>query len=35
MPDACKDVARIVDTVHAAGIGRKVAKIKPIGVITG
>ena len=35
MPDAYKDVARVVDTVHAAGIGRKVVKIKPLGVIKG
>jgi tRNA-splicing ligase RtcB len=35
MPEAYKDVARVVDVVHAAGIGRKVAQLKPIGVVKG
>ena len=35
LPEAYKDVARVVDVVHAAGIGRKVAQIKPVGVIKG
>ncbi|HYK83381.1 MAG TPA: RtcB family protein [Gemmatimonadales bacterium] len=35
MPEAYKDVARVVEVVHAAGIGRKVAQIKPIGVLKG
>jgi tRNA-splicing ligase RtcB len=35
MPEAYKDVARVVDVVHAAGIGRKVAQLKPIGVLKG
>ena len=29
------DVADVVDVVHAAGIGRKVARLKPIGVLKG
>jgi len=35
IPEAYKDVARVVDVVHGAGIGRKVAQIKPVGVIKG
>jgi len=35
IPEAYKDVARVVDVVHAAGIGRKVAQIKPVGVVKG
>jgi tRNA-splicing ligase RtcB len=35
MPEAYKDVARVVDVVHAAGIGRRVAQLKPIGVVKG
>ena len=35
MPEAYKDVARVVDVVHAAGIGRKVAQLRPIGVVKG
>ncbi len=35
MPEAYKDVARVVDVVHAAGIGRKVAQLKPVGVVKG
>lgn len=35
MPEAYKDVAEVVDVVAAAGIGRKVARIKPIGVVKG
>lgn len=34
-PFAYKDVADVVDAVHMAGISRKVAKLKPIGVIKG
>jgi len=33
--EAYKDVARVVDVVHAAGIGRKVAKLTPVAVIKG
>ncbi len=35
MPEAYKDVARVVDVVHAAGIGRKVAQLRPVGVVKG
>jgi tRNA-splicing ligase RtcB (3'-phosphate/5'-hydroxy nucleic acid ligase) len=35
IPEAYKDVARVVEVVHAAGIGRKVAQIKPVGVVKG
>ena len=35
MPEAYKDVSRVVDVVHSAGIGRKVAQLKPVGVVKG
>ncbi len=35
IPDAYKDVADVVDVVHNAGIGRKVARLKPMGVLKG
>lgn len=35
MPDAYKDVSDVVDVMHKEGITRKVAKIKPVGVIKG
>ena len=35
MPYAYKDVAMVVDVMDKAGISRKVAKLKPIGVIKG
>lgn len=35
MPDAYKDVSAVVDVVHGAGISRKVAKLRPIGVVKG
>lgn len=34
-PEAYKDVADVVDAVHGAGISKKVAKLRPIGVIKG
>lgn len=34
-PLAYKDVERVVDTVHRAGIARKVARLRPIGVLKG
>jgi len=34
-PDAYKDVHRVVDVVHAAGIARKVAKLIPLAVMKG
>lgn len=35
MPDAYKDVNMVVDVVDAAGVGKKVARLKPLGVIKG
>ncbi len=34
-PLAYKDVDRVVEVVHAAGIARKVARLRPIGVVKG
>ncbi|MFA6054682.1 MAG: RtcB family protein [Thermodesulfovibrionales bacterium] len=35
MSEAYKDVSDVVDVVHRAGISRKVARLRPIGVIKG
>lgn len=35
MPDAYKDISQVVNVVHNAGISRKVARLRPIGVIKG
>ncbi len=35
MPEAYKDVAEVVDVVERAGISRKVARLRPLGVIKG
>ncbi|RKY99180.1 MAG: RNA-splicing ligase RtcB [Candidatus Hydrothermota bacterium] len=35
VPEAYKDVDIVVDTVHRAGIARKVARMRPIAVIKG
>jgi tRNA-splicing ligase RtcB len=35
MPDAYKDISRVVDIVHQAGLSRKVVKLRPIAVIKG
>jgi tRNA-splicing ligase RtcB len=35
MPEAYKDVADVVDVVAGAGIGRKVARLRPLAVIKG
>jgi tRNA-splicing ligase RtcB len=35
MPEAYKDVNDVVDVVQNAGIGRKVARLRPIGVMKG
>lgn len=35
MPEAYKDISNVVDVVHAAGISRKVARLRPMGVIKG
>jgi tRNA-splicing ligase RtcB len=34
-PAAYKDVNRVVDVVHGAGIARKVARLTPVAVIKG
>ncbi|MFC1806150.1 RtcB family protein [Planctomycetota bacterium] len=34
-PDAYKDVDAVVDVVHRAGLARKVARLRPLGVIKG
>jgi tRNA-splicing ligase RtcB len=35
IPEAYKDVDAVVDVVHRAGIAKKVARLKPMGVIKG
>jgi tRNA-splicing ligase RtcB len=35
LPEAYKDVADVVEVVHQAGIGRKVARLRPLGVLKG
>jgi len=35
IPDAYKDLDIVVDVVHRAGISKKVAKLKPFGVVKG
>jgi tRNA-splicing ligase RtcB len=35
MSEAYKDVSNVVDVVHNAGISKKVARLRPIGVIKG
>jgi len=35
MPEAYKDVREVVNVVHGAGIGKKVAMLKPVGVVKG
>jgi tRNA-splicing ligase RtcB len=35
VPQAYKDVSQVVEVVHRAGISRKVAKLRPLGVIKG
>jgi tRNA-splicing ligase RtcB len=34
-PEAYKDVSEVVEVCHAAGLARKVARMKPIGVVKG
>ena len=34
-PEAYKDVDVVAEAVHAAGLSRKVARLRPIGVIKG
>jgi tRNA-splicing ligase RtcB len=35
LPEAYKDVHSVVDVVHSAGIAKKVARLRPIGVVKG
>jgi tRNA-splicing ligase RtcB len=35
MSEAYKDISNVVDVVHKAGISKKVARLRPIGVIKG
>jgi tRNA-splicing ligase RtcB len=35
IPEAYKDVRRVVDVVHGAGIGRKVVRLAPLGAVKG
>ncbi|GAB4546230.1 MAG: RtcB family protein [Thermodesulfovibrionia bacterium] len=35
MPEAYKDISDVVDVVHRAGLSRKVARMRPLGVIKG
>lgn len=35
MPEAYKDVSKVVDVVHNAGLSYKVARLRPIGVMKG
>jgi tRNA-splicing ligase RtcB len=35
IPEAYKDVSQVVEVVHGAGISKKVARLRPMGVIKG
>lgn len=35
MPEAYKDISNVVDVVHNAGISKKVARLRPMGVVKG
>ena len=35
LPEAYKNVDEVVEVVHQAGLARKVARLRPIGVIKG
>jgi tRNA-splicing ligase RtcB len=35
IPEAYKDVDVVIDVVHNAGLAKRVARLKPIGVIKG
>jgi len=35
MPEAYKDISQVVKVVHQAGLARKVARLRPLGVIKG
>ncbi|MBC7240254.1 MAG: RtcB family protein, partial [Chloroflexi bacterium] len=34
-PEAYKDVSRVVEVMHRAGLAAKVVRMRPIGVIKG
>jgi len=34
-PAVYKDVSRVVELVHKLGIGRKIARVKPLAVVNG
>lgn len=34
-PNAYKDVANVVNVLHDAGIAKKIAKMRPLGVVKG
>jgi tRNA-splicing ligase RtcB len=35
IPEAYKNVDEVIEVVHDAGLARKVARLRPIGVIKG
>jgi tRNA-splicing ligase RtcB len=35
IPEAYKDVSQVVEVVHGAGLAKKVARLRPLGVIKG
>jgi len=35
VPEAYKDIDAVIDVVHRAGLARRVARLKPMGVIKG
>jgi tRNA-splicing ligase RtcB len=35
VPEAYKDVDQVIEVVHNAGLARKVARLRPMGVIKG
>ena len=34
-PEAYKDIHRVVEVVHGAGLALKVARLRPLGVVKG
>jgi tRNA-splicing ligase RtcB len=34
-PEAYKDIEAVVEVVHSAGLAKRVARLKPVGVIKG
>jgi len=35
MPEAYKDISQVVEVVHQAKLAKKVARLRPLGVIKG